>query len=203
MRKCAPVSPHGSTSWADSSLGPLARPRRRSQSFRARILALSPMCLLESGDTPLMPQAPPPRAAPSHPVSGWRRSPCVPVSARPFRPRFRARALLSRPVLMGAQILEPRTTCARRTFRTALATISSSRCQPAVPLVRPVQICRPGGAVVSGLWAPVAAPSFLLRSNTHSAHSAPGRNRTYDHWIRSPLLFPLSYGGRQQQHSLT
>src|ERR1700722_11695450 len=25
---------------------------------------------------------------------------------------------------------------------------------------------------------------------------APGRNRTCDHWIRSPLLFPLSYGGR-------
>ena len=31
------------------------------------------------------------------------------------------------------------------------------------------------------------------------ASGAPGRNRTCDHWIRSPLLYPLSYGGTQPE----
>ncbi len=28
--------------------------------------------------------------------------------------------------------------------------------------------------------------------------SAPGESRTHNHWIRSPLLYPLSYGGQQE-----
>lgn len=44
---------------------------------------------------------------------------------------------------------------------------------------------------------PLGASSHLLRSSSDS--HAPGRIRTCDHRIRSPVLCPLSYGGKRVQ----
>ena len=41
-------------------------------------------------------------------------------------------------------------------------------------------------------------PTFILQS---LVACAPGEARTLNHWIRSPLLYPLSYGGERNYYT--